>query len=233
MISRLLHLLALLLVILPAHAAEPDRFVLAISWQPGFCAIARQVPECAERLEDTRFTLHGLWPEPRANVYCGVSTEEEAADRAGNWLDLPRVDLPEDMAARLAVAMPGVRSGLDRHEWIKHGTCYRPRDPVRYYSDSLALLDAVNASGVAALFAGSTGEALETTTIRQAFDAAFGTGAGARVEIVCRRDETGSRIVDLRINLMGTIPDTPLGTLIGAAPARDSRCRGGLVTSVR
>src|SRR5919106_3071326 len=64
-------------------------YVLAASWQPAFCQTHRSKSECQTqteaRFDSAHFALHGLWPRPRANVYCGVSREQRAAAEAGRW----------------------------------------------------------------------------------------------------------------------------------------------------
>ncbi|MFN3549132.1 MAG: ribonuclease T2 family protein [Mesorhizobium sp.] len=211
-------------------------FVLAASWQPGFCETKPDKTECATQTEDrfdaTHFALHGLWPQPRSNVYCQVSPEIAAVDKAGRWEDLPDVALPEDVRAELDKVMPGAASFLDRHEWIKHGTCYGDTME-EYYSDSLAVMADLNASAVRDLFAGSIGAALTSSQIREAFDDAFGPGAGSRVRVSCVTDPSNGRrlIGELTIGLSGEIDgQASLADLIfAAAPTNDAGCPKGIV----
>ena len=62
-----------------------SRYILAISWQPGFCELHSAKPECASQTEDrfdaSHFTLHGLWPQPRTVMYCYVSPAAVADDK--------------------------------------------------------------------------------------------------------------------------------------------------------
>ena len=48
---------------------------LVVTWGPGFCAVEPSSPACASveiaRLGPT-LILHGLWPQPPENQYCGV-----------------------------------------------------------------------------------------------------------------------------------------------------------------
>lgn len=220
----------------PADRSGSGIYVLAISWQSAFCEFARRRPECRHESEEsraaaTRFSLHGLWPGPRGEDYCGVERDLVARDREGDWRDLPRIRLTEATATALREAMPGVLSGLDRHEWVRHGTCYGQADAEEYFADSLMLLAAINRSDVQATFAGSVGQYLSDRMIRGAFERAFGTGAGDRVAIVCREDGLRTLISELRISLSGGIgPDSDLGRLISnAAPVRDRGCRGGTI----
>src|SRR3546814_10932851 len=72
----LLLLLAIAAIAGHRPAAAADFFVLAVSWQPAFCETRPAKPECVTQDEDrfdaSHFALHGLWPQPRGNVYCGV-----------------------------------------------------------------------------------------------------------------------------------------------------------------
>jgi hypothetical protein len=109
-------------------AAGPAEHVLAVSWQPAFCETRPRLPECrsqtADRFDASNFALHGLWPQPRSQAYCGVDERTVAQDKRRRWRDLPWERLDDDLWSRLRQAMPGTRSGLHKHEWIKHGTCY-------------------------------------------------------------------------------------------------------------
>ena len=59
--------------------------MLAVTWQPAFCQLHARKPECgsqtSDRFDATHFTLHGLWPQPRAKEYCGVSAALRDLDR--------------------------------------------------------------------------------------------------------------------------------------------------------
>ena len=222
-------------------ARQPRRvdFLLAASWQPGFCETRPDTRECRtqtpDRFDASHFTLHGLWPQPFSNIYCGVPANAEQDDRAGRWDDLPEVTLEAATRAELAKVMPGTASRLERHEWIKHGTCHGGTME-EYYADSLALIRALNASAVRALFAGKLGASLTTTQIRAAFDTAFGPGAGSRVRVSCVTDPSNGRrlIGEITIGLSGEIDDeTNLSDLIStAAPTADPGCSGGIVDAV-
>jgi ribonuclease T2 len=64
---------------------QQDSYVLAITWQPGFCEHAKyngKKPECdamnSGALEAKTLSLHGLWPNKQE---CGTSTAAAAASR--------------------------------------------------------------------------------------------------------------------------------------------------------
>lgn len=208
-------------------------FTLAASWQSAFCETAPRRPECQSQTdarEDAfRFSLHGLWPEPRGNEYCNVPGEIATSDRNGRWSDLPAVEISGGVWSDLEVIMPGTQSLLHRHEWIKHGTCAEV-SPNEYYAGSVRLINALNASEVGTLFANNIGRALSADQIRSAFDRAFGRGAGARVTIECEREGGRTMIGELRISLVGEIgPVVDLGALILAAETRSRGCPAGEV----
>lgn len=211
-------------------------FLLALSWQPAFCETKPTKTECrnqsADSFEAANLTLHGLWPQPRGNDYCGVSAEVELLDKAKRWDELPPIELSQQTRAALAEQMPGYASGLHLHEWYKHGTCYS-NSPEEYYRESLALMDQVNDSLVQVLFEENLGQRLSGQEIRQAFDQAFGAGAGDKVEVACARDiNQGQRVMvqELRILLKGKVePGTEMADLLAEAPRANAGCRDGLV----
>lgn len=210
--------------------------ILAISWQPSFCETKPDKTECrtqtADRFDATHFTLHGLWPQPRSNAYCGVPEKDVTADRTGKWKKLPAVRLSAATRAELDKVMPGTRSNLERHEWTKHGTCYG-LSMEDYFSSALNLMRDVNASPVQALFARKLGGEVTSGEVAAAFDAAFGKGAGARIRMSCAEDpSTGRRMVgEITIALAGSAAGKRgLGDLmLAAAPTADRGCPRGVV----
>ena len=225
----------------PASKTQPstgsktsDQFlILAASWQPAFCEGASGKPECRQqgrnRFDADHFSLHGLWP---TGEYCDVSSSLEQLDRDGRWSALPPVELDPSQQKVLDQVMPGTRSQLERHEWIKHGTCFGG-DEASYYSTATQLLSALNASKVRDLFAANIGKTLTRDQIRESFDDAFGTGAGQRVRIACDDDGKRRIISEITIGLWGAPADPPnLGKLIRAARPTDGGCIGGIVDAV-
>jgi ribonuclease T2 len=212
---------------------ENAEYVLALSWQPAFCERQPGKPECrdqtGDRADAMRLSLHGLWPQPGTRVYCGVEAAVIEADKQGRWRELPADRIEERLWRRLQEAMPGTRSSLHRHEWIKHGTC-KEGDIAGYFSASLALLDAVNAAQAGRLFAASVGQYLSAEQIRAAFDASFGQGAGARVKLSCSDDDGRRLLSEITIGLAGDIGEgADMAKAILAAKPVDPGCPGGVV----
>lgn len=211
-------------------------FTLAVSWQPAFCETQARLPECKtqspQRFDASNFSLHGLWPDPAGNIYCDVSDALQRLDSARDWGQLPALKLSGGTRDELDMVMPGAVSFLDRHEWIKHGTC-SGGDAQSYYAASLVLMEALNQSAVRDLFVAQIGETLKTSTLRAAFDAAFGKGTGERVEVSCVKDGKRQLIGEIRIALTGEIgPDADLKTLMLAAPQKRQGCNVGSIDAV-
>lgn len=227
--------LLLLLAAVPAQAAP--FYVLAISWQPAFCETSPRKRECrsqtADRADAGQFSLHGLWPQPASRQYCNVTPAVREASKAGQWRDIPVLELSMRTREKLERLMPGSQSYLDRYEWAKHGSCYPAADPEIYFRDSLRLLQAINDSGLAELMRDNIGRRLSASEIRAKFDEAFGEGAGERVRVACRDDGNRRLITELTIGLRGDIPGgASLSELMLAAPPTRRGCPDGIVDPV-
>jgi len=216
---------------------QPERggatHVLALGWQPAFCARHTDKTECRELTSDgaaaKQLSLHGLWPQPRGTQYCNVAANDQQADRNHDWNGLPEPEMSPATQKRLAAVMPGVKSNLQRHEWIVHGTCFGANAD-SYFSRAADLAETVDASEVSKLFAASAGRVVSAGAIRAAFDTAFGPGAGQRVAISCSGKRENRKITELVINLSGDVKGTaPLRDLIQAAPAVSPGCPAGLI----
>jgi ribonuclease T2 len=219
-----------------AGEVRPAEYLLAVSWQPAFCESRPEKPECGsqtgESFEATNFTLHGLWPQPNGTFYCGVGEDVLDKDRPASWHRLPAVKLSPKTRAALEEMMPGTRSFLDRHEWIKHGTCYGGSQE-EYFSHSLHLLQELNASAVRELVAGRIGADVTLDELRAVFDKSFGKGAGERVTMDCDRDGARQLVVELLISLAGELTEsTELSDLLEAAPPMPDDCRVGEIDAV-
>jgi ribonuclease T2 len=145
-------------------------------------------------------------------------------DKRKQWLKLPEPKLSEKIREKLARLMPGYRSGLHRHEWIKHGTCYG-KDAEHYFSDALALTEEINQSPVRAFFLKKRGRIVDLPQVRLLFDRVFGKGAGRKVALQCKN----GLITELWLDLGGRGSD--LGTLLHQGKAMRSRCKRGRVDS--
>ncbi|WP_138468393.1 ribonuclease T [Poseidonocella sp. HB161398] len=229
----MLRCLCLFLLLAGAARAESTENLLALSWQPAFCDLAQngRKPECAKLnggelpWTEEGFTLHGLWPQPRSAEYCGISTTEEASDRAGDWDALPKIALDRETAAALIRLMPGVRSQLERHEWTRHGSCYGDEaGQLGYFRDALWLTAEVNAA-LGPLMSERLGGQVALAELRDALDAQFGAGTGNALEMDCRRDGDRWLVSEIRLHLTGEIdPSRPLSPLLARPSPVPSDC---------
>lgn len=216
---------------------KSGQYLLALSWEPSFCETHSRKKECRtlnkNRYDASHLSLHGLWPQPRANAYCGVSETDKGIDRNKRWHLLEPVKLSQEVIKKLVFIMPGYASNLHRHEWIKHGTCYGTNANT-YYDHSITLTEQVNQSSVGKLLAENIGKKVSLRQIRQAFDSSFGKGAGEKVDLRCDRK---GRISELWINLKGEMIDKSsseldISRLLQPALRAGSTCQSGLVDAV-
>ena len=202
--------------------------LLALSWHNAFCELHRSRKECRRGrhiyLADNRFVLHGLWPQPRESLYCDVPSRLKQLDRNRQWNRLPNVPLSEETRQELLRVMPGVASGLHRHEWIKHGSC-SGEEPEAYFKKAIDLTRQVNDSKVRYFFVANTGRVVTIGQIRFKVDESFGKGSGKRVEMRCRK----GMITELWFHLGGE--GDKLSTLLEGGKKSRSRCRKGRIDS--
>ena len=219
----------------PAKSAKREKSsgrqnLLALSWHNAFCETHRYKKECKRGLSslmrsnphEKSFVLHGLWPQPRHNVYCNVSSVDKARDKNKKWHTLANLGLSHSTKKALSAVMPGLKSNLHKHEWIKHGTCYGT-DANTYYSDAIGLVSQVNDSALGQFFAQNIGKKITLKQVQRIADKSFGKGAGNRIELRCKR----GLITELWLHL-GTGSDD-LATLLKRGKKTRSRCKGGLI----
>lgn len=215
-----------------------EQYVLAMSWQPAFCETKPEKTECKtqapDRFDADHFTLHGLWPQPEQNVFCGVSATDRSHSQRGEWDKLPEPNVSAETRARLSKAMPGTASNLQRHEFTKHGTCF-PGNADLYFRVSLALLEQINASRLRGLMATHIGATVSSDDIKREFEQNFGVGAGAALGVRCVDDQNSHRtlISEIRVNLKGALEEaTKLQHVLDHSTRTDDGCSGGIVDPV-
>jgi ribonuclease T2 len=244
MLSRVRRVLLgslLLLGWLPAGGAfAEDAFLLALSWQPGFCADHAAASECRIGAgEAPRFTLHGLWPDwdvngdGRRNAADAFCIADESRRRSiiarddGDWLKLPPVGLSPASGSDLRRTMPGVAMGLERHEWWKHGTC-SGLSAEDYFATSIALTRELERSALARLVVDHAGRRVERKRLLDAFEQDFGLRSARALRLDC----AGGALQEIRIRLKRASIAQGLTARNLAIPAQAPR-GGGCGTSIR
>ena len=226
MAAPILRIIAATIVLfaIAGPAAAADR-LLALSWQSAFCETRPNRPECrAGGIDAARFTLHGLWPQPQRNVYCGVSRSDRENDEHGRWSRLPEPKLSAKTRRALGRAMPGARSNLHRHQWVKHGTC-SGMDADAYFQRSIELLGAVNDSGLADAFERAIGDRLS----RREAEQALGSAGKFRMSFVCGEDRDSGRTIVTGVRLAIDDSKSDLEAMLRAGGRRTGGCRSGVV----
>ncbi|MGE5340069.1 MAG: ribonuclease T2 family protein [Candidatus Omnitrophota bacterium] len=213
----------------PVDPGDAPEYVFAVSWQPAFCEFHSDKTECQNEdpnaFQATHFTLHGLWPQPRSNCYCGVSSNIQQLDNNGAWCQMPQIpNLSTDTLNALTIVMPGVLSCLQNHEWYKHGVCYgEPADT--YFTEAMNLLAQLNNSAVQQFFKDNIGKTVSCQDIQNKFDEAFGTGTSLKIKISSTTKNGQNWVTEIDMNLKGTINlDTALGDLFKNADNYNSSC---------
>jgi len=193
-----------------------DSYVLAITWQPGFCEHklepnkSRQKPECramdSGELEVANFTLHGLWPNKRE---CGTNY--------GNCGSTD-IQLSEETLALVRPWMPNFRFGNEfgNYEWKKHGTCQSDMDDDTYFRRAVAAVRTFNDSEVGRYIRANIGGSVERQRLQELLRRIHPDAPGS-FSFLC----SGDRLHEIRVQLPAQFREGPgLAELIGPAPAR-------------
>jgi len=205
---------------------KPKSLLLALSWQNSFCETHRSRRECYRNSfnlqNDNRFVLHGLWPQPRENIYCNVSYDQKRYDKNHQWNNIAKIDITDKIRKEIQSVMPGIISNLHRHEWIKHGTCYG-ESAQRYFEDAITMTKSVNNSKLGKFFVQNSGKIVTLQQVRFKADESFGQGSGKRVELRCRQ----GMITELWFHL--GYGDSNLTKAMQAGKKTRSRCQRGRI----
>jgi len=204
--------------------------ILALSWHNAFCETHRYKKECIRGLStrksyEEQFVLHGLWPQPRNNIYCNVSKNVKSLDKAKRWKDLPSMDLDDEIKKKLSYIMPGFASALHKHEWVKYGTCYGT-DANTYYANAISLVEQFNDSSLAAFFKVNRGKRVTLRHIKKIAQKEFGKGVSKNIAIQCKK----GLITEIWLQLGSGSED--LVTLLKKGKKLYSRCKSGYIDKV-
>ncbi|EHG6169577.1 ribonuclease I [Escherichia fergusonii] len=216
----------------PKQYADFDRYVLALSWQTGFCQSqhdrGRKEPvECRlqKETEDKSafLTVHGLWPGlPKSVAARGVDERRWMRYgcatrpipnfpevRASRKCSSPETGLSLETAARLSEVMPGAggRSCLERYEYAKHGACFG-FDPDAYFETMVRLNKEFKSSAVGEFLVENYGR----TVSRSDFDAAIAKSWGSEnvkaVKLSCQGKP--AYLTEIQISLRANQINAPL-----------------------
>lgn len=204
-----------------------DSYVLAVTWQPGFCEHFKyngKKPECDNmadgRLTVSNLTLHGLWPNRKQ---CGT----QYADCGSTPLSLSK-----DTVSYIAPWMPNFfyQTTFGSYEWKKHGTCQSTMDADTYFRRAANAVKTVNDSTVGQYIRANIGGRISRTEFMKRFGEATGLAkAQDHVGLLC----SGEYLQEIRIRLpldfkegagMRELVGTPAsGASLGASCPEDIR----------
>lgn len=190
-----------------------DSFVLASTWQAGFCnfKVAGKVdskPECVAlatgELKPSNLTLHGLWPNKKE---CGINY--------GHCGGQP-LDLKPQTRKEIETWMPNFifSTSFGSYEWNKHGTCQTALDDDAYFLKAVSAVKALNGSKLGALVLASMGKKLSKADLVNAIKADDPKAVGS-VAFLCSKDS----LYEIRVNLpVDFKTDAGLSGLVGSNP---------------
>lgn len=205
-------------------AGQQDSYVLAITWQPGFCEHSQfkgRKPECEHladgSLKTPNLTLHGLWPNRQS---CGA--------HYGNCSDAP-LQLSQDTLEFVRPWMPNFyyETRFGSHEWEKHGTC-QALDDDAYFREAATAVRTVNDSEIGRYITANAGKTISRQEFYRKVEAAAGNDkADNNFTLLCE----GSYLNEIRVRLPrefkagGSVAEL-IGTPLPKRPAPSSKeCR--------
>ena len=175
-------------------AGQADSYVLAMSWQPGFCEHVKYQgtkPEC-DRMADgklvvTHLTLHGLWPNRRS---CGTKYGSCGG---------PTLDLRPDTVDYIRPWMPNFffEQAFGRYEWNKHGTCAGMDDDT-YFRRAVDAVKTFDRSSAGQYLAANAGRAISQKSFYEKLRADTGRADAANaVTLLC----TNKQLFEVRVQM--------------------------------
>lgn len=204
---------------------EYDSFVLALTWQPGFCEhfhYQGKKPECqamAEgRLDITHLTLHGLWPNKGT---CGKTYGRCPGSD---------IDLTAETLAYIRPWMPNFyfETSFGSYQWKKHGLCQRQLDDDGYFRRAVDYVKLVNDSALGTYITANVDGRIDRSRFYQLVTETLGESARHRVQLIC----AGQHLQEIRIRLPRDLrPAATLTELLGdgeteSMASDNAECRG-------
>ena len=172
-----------------------NSYVLALTWQPGFCEHFKykgNKPECTAindgKLNITNLTLHGLWPNKAS---CG--TKYGYCDRYA------RLDLSTSTVKEIAPWMPNFyyQTKFGDYQWKKHGACQN-LDANDYFLTATKLVEKVDASAIGQFIKANIGNNVSTASFKKNLVSHFGADAVDRISLACSQ---GKYLNEVRLNI--------------------------------
>lgn len=160
---------------------QQDSYVLAITWQPGFCEHVNykgKKPECdamnGGTLPAKTLSLHGLWPNKKE---CGTNYGS---------CNGPAFSVSKDTIEKVAPWMPNFyyERTFGAYEWNKHGRC-QALPPDDYFIKAVSAVRVVNDSEVGKIVLGSAGKSFRVNDFFERVKARYGDKVANTITLVC------------------------------------------------
>lgn len=160
---------------------QQDSYVLAITWQPGFCehvSYKGKKPECdamnGGTLPAKTLSLHGLWPNKKE---CGTNYGS---------CNGPAFSVSKDTIEKVAPWMPNFyyERTFGAYEWNKHGRC-QALPPDDYFIKAVSAVRVVNDSEVGKIVLGSAGKSFRVNDFFDRVKARYGDKVANTITLVC------------------------------------------------
>jgi len=193
---------------------KQDSYVLAITWQPGFCEhvdYKGKKPECdamnSGALPAKTLSLHGLWPNKKE---CGTQYGSCSGENFA---------LSKETIDKVAPWMPNFfyERTFGAYEWNKHGKC-QSLSPDAYFIKAVSAVKVVNDSEVGKIVLGSVGKSFRVSEFFDRVKARYGDKVAGSISLICTQRKY---LQEIRVTLpleFGTDGDLP--QMVGnAAPA--------------
>ncbi|HEX8405005.1 MAG TPA: ribonuclease I [Duganella sp.] len=201
-------------------ANKQDSYVLAITWQPGFCEHVKyngKKPECdamnGGTLMAKNLNLHGLWPNKKE---CGTnygscqgeqfSLKQETIDKVAPWM-------PNFFYERTFGA----------YEWNKHGKC-QALPPDEYFIKAVSAVQVVNDSEVGKIVLGSVGGSFRVNDFFSRVKERYGDQVAGSISLICTKRKY---LQEIRVSLpLDFVTDKELPQMVAKAAPAPSRVVG-------
>jgi ribonuclease T2 len=197
-----------------------DSYVLAITWQPGFCEHANykgKKPECdamnGGTLEAKTLSLHGLWPNKKE---CGT----QYGSCSGQPFELSKATIE-----KVAPWMPNFyyERTFGAYEWNKHGKC-QSLPPDEYFIKAVSAVRVVNESEVGKIVLGNAGKSFRVNDFFERVKARYGDKVADTITLVCTQRKY---LQEIRVSLaLDFATDRDLPQLVANARPAGSRAAG-------
>ena len=198
-----------------------DRYVLALSWQTGFCQSMQdrnrsEPEECRLQQEPDNkadfLTVHGLWPGlPKSIAARGV--DERRWMRFGCATrpvpNMAETGLSLEMANKLNGVMPGSggNSCLERYEYAKHGVCFG-FDPDSYFGTMVRLNGEIKQSPLGHFLASHYGQTVSRDDFNAAVAEAYGNQNVKAFKLTCNGNP--AYLTEMQISIKAAAINAPL-----------------------